>query len=113
MLLDSILISIYTGVPTNLPKFISFPTSEGTVNLAEKISTHYEEFGILLLEDDDGSLVAAIVEKHREKAEKINRDIFCSWLRGRGRQPVSWHTLAHVLTDIGMDRLAKLITDNI
>ena len=96
-----------------MPKFIRFPTSEGTVNLAEKISTHFEDFGILLLEDNDGSLVKAIVKQHRDESERINREIFCSWLGGRGRQPVSWHTLAHVLTDIGMDRLAKLITDNI
>ena len=83
------------------------------MNLAEEISTHYEDFGILLLEDDYGGLVSAIVKQHRDEAEKINREIFCSWLKGRGRQPVSWHTLAHVLTYIKMDRLAKLITDNI
>lgn len=67
---------------------------------------HYTGFGILLLEDNVGARVEAIVRECRENAEEINTRILREWLQGRGRRPVCWRTLTDVLCDIGLDCLA-------
>ena len=56
-------------VPT-LRKFISFPMASGKVNLAQRIS-RYDDFGILLLEDDNGDRTDTIVRELHERAEDI------------------------------------------
>jgi hypothetical protein len=80
--------------------------SNGKVNLANKIGVSYYEFGVLLLEDD-GDQVAAIEKEMGKKASDINREILRLWLKGQGRQPVTWATLVTVLQDIGLEKLAK------
>ena len=67
------------------------------MNLAEKIGVNYCEFGILLLEDDDGDLITAIEKEQGKSASDINRQVFRLWLKGNGRQPVTWATLVAVL----------------
>ena len=94
------------GVPT-LPEFISFPMAVGRVNLAQKIGTAFENFGILLLGDNDGDRTDAIVRELRERAEDINKRIFRLWVKGEGLQPVSWATLVGVLHNIGLNTLAR------
>ena len=81
--------------------------TNGKVNLAREISTHYKNFGILLLNDDNGDRTDAIVVEFREKAEDINAKIFQLWVKGEGLQPVSWATLVGVLEDIGLNILAR------
>ena len=103
--------SLPLGVPT-LPKFISFPMTTGSkVNLAEKIGAEYDAFGILLLNDDSGDATEAIIQQYQKDAKKINVQIFRLWLKGNGRQPVSWDTLVCVLMDMGREKLASNITD--
>lgn len=80
--------------------------ASGRVNLAETISTAYENFGILLLKDDNGDRTDAIVREHQQKAEDINKRIFRLWVKGEGLQPVSWATLVGVLQDMGLKTLA-------
>ena len=92
-------------MPT-LRNFISFPMTSGRVNLAQKIGTAYENFGILLLMDDDGDRTDAIVRELHERAEDINKRIFRLWVKGEGLQPVSWATLVGVLQDMGLNALA-------
>ena len=77
------------------------------MNLAEKIGVRYYEFGVLLLEDDDGDLIAAIENKQGKSASDINREVFRLWLKGKGRQPVTWATLVAVLQGIELVKLAK------
>ena len=77
------------------------------MNLAEKLGVNYYEFGILLLEDDDGDQIAAIEQELRGKTSNINREVFRLWLKGKGRQPVTWATLVAVLQDIGLAKLAR------
>ena len=90
-----------------MPLFISFPVSPNTkVNIAEEI-TDYTSFGTLLLDDDGGNKVSAIVQEHHSNAKKINWEIFRRWLEGERRQPLSWPTLVQVLKDIGLKKLAK------
>ncbi len=76
------------------------------MNLAEKISNYFN-FGILLLEDRDGSRTTAIVQQYQLKAEDINRHIFTLWLQGSGQQPVSWATLVSVLQKMGLNAIAE------
>ena len=90
-----------------LKDLICFPMPGGKVNLAEKIGVNYYEFGILLLEDDDGDQIAAIEKEQGKSASDINRQVFRLWLKGKGRQPVTWATLVAVLQDIGLAKLAR------
>ena len=80
--------------------------ASGRANLAQKIGTAYENFGILLLEDDNGDRTDAIVRELHERAEDINKRIFRLWVKGEGLQPVSWATLVGVLQDMGLNALA-------
>ena len=89
--------------------FISFPVSPNTkVNIAEEIGTSYSDFGILLLNDERGNKVSAIVQEHRGNAKEINYEILRLWLEGKG-QPLSWSTLVQVLKDIKLNKLASEI----
>jgi hypothetical protein len=80
--------------------------SGGKVNLADKIGVSYFKFGVLLLEDD-GDQIVAIEKEQMKKASDINLEILRLWLKGKGKQPVTWATLVTVLQDIGLDKLAK------
>ena len=77
------------------------------MNLTEKIGVSYYEFGVQLLDDDDGDKIAAIEKELGKSALDINRQVFRLWLKGKGRQPVTWATLVAVLQDIGLARLAQ------
>ena len=77
------------------------------MNLAEKIGVNYCEFGILLLEDDYGDRIAAIEKEQGKSASDINLEVFRLWLKGKGKQPVTWATLVAVLQDIGLVKLAS------
>ena len=79
------------------------------INVAEKIGTKYHDFGILLLDDSDGTRVKNMECKHREDAERINKEILQEWAAGRGKKPVSWETLTEVLHDIELSTLADEI----
>ena len=77
------------------------------VNVIRMIGTYYYDFGVSLLQDDTGAEMEAIVEQCREDATKINRQVLSRWLRGEGKQPVTWATLATELELCGLTGLAK------
>ena len=52
-----------------------------------------------------------IVRKHREDPLEINIDILQMWIRGEGKKPITWETLADCLRDIGLSELAHDISD--
>ena len=79
------------------------------INIAEKISTKYHDFGLLLLDDHNGARVRNIELKYNQDAERINNEILQEWATGRGKKPVSWQTLMEVLCDIGLCTLASEI----
>ena len=79
------------------------------INIAEKISTKYHDFGLLLLDDHDGTRVRNMELKYNQDAERINKEILQEWTTGRGKKPVSWQTLMEVLCDIGLRTLASEI----
>ncbi len=91
-----------------MPKLIAFRNKRGRkIKVLEGIGTNYHEFGILLLEDDTGVRLKAIVHECRENPKAINREIALQWLDGRGKRPVSWNTLLEVLRDIDLETLAS------
>lgn len=98
-----IVIGTSIGVDVQHPtlrEFISFPMPSGKVNLAQRIS-RFDNFGILILKDDYGDHIEAIIRELHKRAEDINKRIFRLWLKG-GLQPVSWATLVHVIQDMGL-----------
>ena len=92
-----------------LPELYCFRSGDECVDIIEKISTNYSQFGIFLLEDNDGDKMAAIIEQYGEDATKINRQVLSRWIKGEGKQPVSWATLASELERCGLTVLAKTI----
>ena len=69
-------------------------------------------FGVLLLNDESGAEVNAIVKEHRGNAADINFEILSRWIEGKG-QPLSWDTLISVLQSIGLGTLASDIKDGL
>ena len=77
------------------------------INIPQKIGTKYRPFGILLLEDDDGDLVEAIVHDEMPNGVlNINLTILRKWLKGTGKPP-TWASLIEVLRDIDLKALAS------
>ena len=76
------------------------------MNIPVEIAIKYVKFGTFLLDDRNGSRVKIMAHKHLNDAEEINTEILQEWLTGRGRQPVTWTTLAEVLRDIELSALA-------
>ena len=100
-----------TTTPTSviLPQLICFQTRCSSINVLEKIGTHYWKLGVLLLEDAAGEVTQAIIEQHHGDATKINYQIFQKWIQGKGKLPVEWSTLIQALKDIGLAQLANEI----
>ena len=89
-----------------MPEFINFPMPSGKVNLAQKIN-RFQDFGIIILKDNEGDHIDAIMREHRDRAEDINKSVFRLWVKGEGLKPVSWATLVDVLQDVGLNTLAR------
>ena len=85
---------------------LNFPGKKGNINIPKLISTKYFMFGILLLNDETGAEVNAIVSKYREDAEQINLEILRLWIEGKGK-PLSWDMLIDVLKATGLNTLAE------
>ena len=63
-------------------------------------------FGILLLEDENGARTQSIIHECRDNSEQITMKVLQEWIAGRGKLPVSWDTLIKVLRDIDFGPLA-------
>ena len=88
---------------------IKFQGRKRTINIPREIGSNYSQFGILLLNDPNGTRVSNIEDKHRRDAVQINTEILREWATGRGKQPVSWEILTEVLCNIGFGALASEI----
>ena len=69
------------------------------------VGSHYNTFGVLLLNDELGSRVDSIEDECRGKPERICRKILQEWLEGKGL-PATWLTLIKTLRDIDLSTLA-------
>ena len=86
-----------------------FRGRQRTINISQEIGTKYKKFGILLLNNPNGTEVSKIEDKHRGDAERINTEILQEWATGRGKKPVSWETLITELRNIELGALASEI----
>ena len=80
--------------------------------MTQRIGTDNEQFGINLLEDDDGSIVNDIKGDGLHKIPLITLEIVRMWLRGIGKKPVTWATLVGVLERIRLRALATEIRES-
>ena len=88
-------------------ELVRFRGRERRINIPQEISTKYPQFGLLLLNDTTGAKVRNIAHKHFRDSEQINTEILEEWLKGRGKQPVSWRTLTEVLHCVKLSNLAS------
>ena len=82
---------------------------EGHVDIIEEIGDKYHELGTLLLEDKRGSKMSALEKGKRGNADDINTAVLTRWIRGEGRKPFTWATLATVLDECDLHALAVMI----
>ena len=78
------------------------------INIPQEIGSNSYQFGLLLLDDPNGTRVRNIERDCRE-IERINTEILQKWATGRGKKPVTWETLIEVLRDIELGALASEI----
>ena len=93
-----------------LPTLLMFPYKGRFVDIISEIGAKYKKFGILLLNDQTGARITAIAHKHTNDPEQINIEVLQEWLQGKGKKPVTWHTLMEVLKGTGLSELAKDIS---
>ena len=97
------------GTPT-LPQLISLPTRTGeSINILQRVGTEYTFLGLILLDDKDGCIVDQITSQYQKNAVNITMEILKRWIRGEGKQPVTWKTLTDALAAIGLSELTKSI----
>ena len=94
-----------------MTELLRFQGRERRINIPQEVGIKYTDFGILLLEDDNGRRVTNMEHKHSRDAERINMEILQEWLSGSGKQPVSWATLTEVLRDVNLIVLAMDIEE--
>ena len=96
-----------------LPQLLNFPGKSGKINIPERIGTNYRTFGILLLNDENGTKVASITKEESTMTD-ISLKILSKWLQGEGTQPLTWNTVIKVLTQSNLtvlaDQVASVIT---
>ena len=85
------------GKPS-LPKLLG-------LKIPQKVRAEFMQFGVLLLDDEDGTHVDALEDECNGKCERIVRKILAEWVRGRGRA-LSWKTLSDTLRECSLSSLA-------
>ena len=76
----------------------------------EKVGTEYLIFGTILLNDEDGSLLKTIQDDCHYKCDRINCNILCDWVRGKGI-PVTWRVLIETLRTCNLNEIADKIQE--
>ena len=97
------------GDRPTLLECIRFRGRKARINIPQEIGVKYREFGLLLLEDDNGARIRALAHKHNNDSNEINIEIIEEWVRGKGKHPVTWKTFTEVLRDIELCTLAEEI----
>ena len=92
-------ICVVSGPPT-LPQLLR-------LKIPQRVGSHYSTFGILLLNDANGSKVLALRKSCNGDVDDIILRILQEWLEGRGLEPVSWETLVQTLRDSDLSPLAN------
>ena len=93
--------SVTETMKPSLPKLLQF-------NVPTKVVSKYYEFGILLLNDEDGCLLDVMENDCLGMCERIVRKILSTWIQGRGK-PVTWNALIETLRSCDLNDLADKI----
>ena len=111
---------IDTGI-TPAPTSMSRPSLTGLMcikgkdrdmNLIDEISSKYWEFGVQLLNDEDGNYTSGIVDQFRGDFKSINLRILTEWINGRkNAKPCTWWSLVETLSDIGLKKIGREIEE--
>ena len=88
----------------SLPKLLQF-------KVHEKVGDRYAEFGLLLLNDEDGCYLAELENDCQGKCRRILLKIFTAWVRGKGK-PLTWDALIETLQSCDLNELADHIQEN-
>ena len=78
------------------------------LKIPQKVGANYMQFGILLLNDEDGTLVEGLRCEYQGRCEGIVRGILMEWVRGKGTA-VTWKILTDTLRDCDCATLADHI----
>ena len=95
------------GHQPTLMELIRFRGRERRINVPQQIGTNFMNFGVLLLEDENGARIQSIIHECRDNPEQVTTKVLQEWIAGRGKLPVSWGTLIEVLRDIDLCTLAN------
>ena len=82
----------------SLPKLLE-------LDIPLKVGANFFQFGVLLLDDEDGAIVEALDDECNGKRERIVHKILMKWVRGRGKA-LSWKTLSDTLRKCSLSTLA-------
>ena len=80
------------------------------INIMERIGGDYNKLGTMLLNDDDGSKKEGIAAN---QPQRITENILSTWLKGGGKQPVTWDAFITTLKKVGLTELAKDIKEQV
>ena len=105
----SFTLSQSAGDSPTLHELLHFPVKDGFKDIIVEIQNDYEKFGIQLLQDDKGNIVAGIERMKRGDPGDITVEILRLWLQGKGRKPVTWQTMVECLEDTNMHVAADYI----
>ena len=96
------------GDTPNLPTIRNFPVKHKSkfIDIVEEIGPDYEFFGTLLLKDNNGNKIKIIEKSERGDVLRIVAEILRQWLKGKGRLPVTWHTLIQCMRKSNLNVLS-------
>ena len=73
----------------------------------------WEELGIALNLDEDGTTVDSIAARRSGDARKYCTDVLKAWLQERGEEPKTWAVLIRCLREIDAEDVIESITENV
>ena len=94
-----------------MPELLNFKAGDHSINIPHEIASKYQTFGAQLLQERTLAHIYDLEQQYRGNGENINRHILHEWLEGRGRKPMTWATLARVLSEIEMGELAAKLEE--
>ena len=77
--------------------------------VVHQIALKWEDLGIQLNLDDDGTLINSISKNRGGDAAKCCLDVLKVWLQGRGEEPKTWRTLVDCLREIKAEEAIRSI----
>ena len=90
-----------------MSQLILLRTNSGKLRIIDEAISKWKRIGDLLEFDDDGSKVSSF---EKWAPEDALREIFRLWLQGNSAyKPVSWDSLATLLDDSGLKKLAQKV----